>query len=75
MGVTLPEIQRAIEALPKDEQARLATWVADRDLAAWDAEIERDFSAGGAGTALLDGVRRQVRAGESKPLAEGPSSR
>ncbi len=72
MGMTLLEIQRAIEALPREEQSRLATWVADRDLAAWEADIERDFSAGGAGMNLLDDVRQQVRAGKSKPLQDGP---
>ncbi len=61
--MTLPEIQRAIEDLSKDEQAKLAFWLAERDFAAWDAEIERDFSAGGAGSALLENVRKEVRAG------------
>ena len=70
--MTLSEIQRAIEALPETEQAQLASWVAERDVAAWDAEIERDFTADGAGAALLDSVRQQVRAGKSKPLAQGP---
>ena len=70
--MTVAEIQRAIEALAEDEQTRLATWLAERDRAAWDAEIERDFSAGGAGSALLENVRQQVRRGESRPLAEGP---
>jgi hypothetical protein len=72
LNMTLPDIQRAIEALPQEEQAQLATWVADRDLAAWDAEIERDFTADGAGAALLDSVRQQVREGKSKPLSQGP---
>jgi len=70
--MTLPEIQRAIEGLSEEDQASLATWVAERDFAAWDAEIERDFSANGAGSSLLDSVRRQVRKGESKLLADGP---
>lgn len=70
--MTLPEIQRAIETLSEDEQARLATWVADRDAAIWDAELERDFSAGGTASAMLENVRQQVRAGKSRPFAEGP---
>lgn len=70
--VTLPEIQRAIETLSEDEQAQLAAWVADRDSAIWDAELERDFAAGGAGSALLENVRQQVRTGRSRPFAEGP---
>ena len=59
--MTIAEIQRAIEGLAEDEQTRLATWMAERDRAAWDAEIKRDFSAEGAGCALLENVRQQVR--------------
>lgn len=66
--MTLPEIQRAVEALPEEEQAELAKWVAGRDAAIWDAEIERDFSAGGSGEALLETVRQQVLGGQSKPF-------
>jgi hypothetical protein len=72
MVMTLSEIQRAIECLSEDEQTQLASWVADRDKTVWDAEIERDFSAGGEGSALLDSVRRQVRSGKSMPFAENP---
>jgi hypothetical protein len=70
--MTFAEIQRAIEDLPPDDQMKLATWMADRDRALWDTEIERDFAAGGAGSALLDDVRRQVNRGKSRPFAEGP---
>lgn len=67
--MTLPEIQRAIEALPAEEQAQLVCWIAKRDSAIWDAEISRDFSAGGAGEALLHDVRQKVRGGSSRPFA------
>ena len=70
--MTFAEIQRAIEDLAEDEQTKLATWMADRDRALWDAEIERDFSASGAGSVLLEKVRQQVNRGESRPFAEGP---
>ncbi|HEY4959800.1 MAG TPA: hypothetical protein VII29_02980 [Terriglobales bacterium] len=70
--MTFAEIQRAIEGLAEDEQAKLATWMASRDRALWDAEIERDFSASGAGSVLLENVRQQVNRGESRPFAEGP---
>ena len=59
--MTLPKIQRAIESLSQDEQVTLATWLAERDLAAWDSEIERDSAAGGAASAMLENVRQQVR--------------
>jgi hypothetical protein len=58
--MTLAEIQRAIEGLAEDQQTQLATWMAERDRAVWDAEIERDFSAEGSGSSLLESVRQQV---------------
>jgi len=69
--MTLPEIQQAIEELPEEEQTALTTWLAGRDRARWDAELERDFSPGGAGMKLLDRVRNQVRRGQSRPFSEG----
>jgi hypothetical protein len=69
--MSLTELQRAIEALPAEQQAGLAAWLAERDRRQWDIEIDQDFSPGGAGMALLDRVRAQVGRGESKPLAEG----
>ncbi|MGD0772455.1 MAG: hypothetical protein ABSC05_06490 [Candidatus Solibacter sp.] len=69
--MNLTEIQHAIQALPVEQQASLAAWLSERDRLQWDLELEQDFSAGGAGTALLDRVRAQVGRGESKPMAEG----
>jgi hypothetical protein len=68
--MNLAEIQRAIDALPPKQQASLAVWLAERNGLQWDLELERDFSPGGAGMALLDHVQAQVRRGESKPVAE-----
>ena len=69
----LSEIQHAIEALPKDQQAALAAWLSEREQAEWDAEIERDFSSGGAGMALLDEMKADARAGKFQPFEEGRS--
>jgi hypothetical protein len=62
--MTPPKIQRAIESLFQEEQVTLATWLAERDLAAWDAEIERDSAS--AASAMLENVRQQVRAARSR---------
>jgi hypothetical protein len=62
------EIQHAIESLSSEQQMTLLDWLAERDRREWDAQIERDFSPGGAGMNLLDGVRAQVRRGESVPV-------
>ncbi len=66
----LAEIQRAIETLPKDQQAALAVWLAERDQAEWDAEIESDFSPGGAGIALLEEMKAEARAGKFRPFEQ-----
>lgn len=71
----LAEIQHAIEALPKEQQAALALWLADREQAEWDAEIERDFSPGGRGMALLDEMKRNARADKFRPFEEGPADK
>ena len=67
----LAEIQHAIEGLPKEQQAALAAWLAERDQADWDAEIERDFAPGGAGIALLKEMKADARAGRFRPFEEG----
>ena len=67
----LSEIQHAIEELPKQQQAELAAWLAERDQAEWDAEIERDFTSGGAGVVLLEEMKADVRAGKFRPFEEG----
>ena len=67
----LPQIQLAIEGLPPADQDALAAWIADRDRARWDEEIEQDFSPGGPGLELLDRVKKQIRGGLSRPLSEG----
>ena len=70
----LAEIQHAIEELPKEQQAALATWLAERDQAEWDAEIERDFASGGAGAAFIDEMKSDVRAGRFRPLRKAARS-
>jgi len=67
----LPDIQRAIEMLSSDQQAALLDWLAERDRRQWDAQLERDFSPGGAGMELLDRVKAQIRQGESLPMGKG----
>jgi hypothetical protein len=69
--VDLTEIQRAIETLPKDQQAALAAWLSARDQAEWEVEIERDFSPGGAGVELLEEMKADARAGKFRPFEQG----
>ena len=70
----LAEIQRAIETLPKDQQAALAAWLSARDRRN-GMQIERDFSPGGAGIALLDEMKADAHAGKSRPFEQGRPQR
>jgi hypothetical protein len=67
----LAEIQHAIEELPKEQQATLAAWLAERDQTEWEAEIERDFAPGGAGRALVDEMKTDIRTGKFHPFGKG----
>lgn len=64
------EIQRAIELRPKEQQAALAAWLSARDQAEWNDEMERDFSPGGAGMALLEDMKADAREGKFRPFRE-----
>ena len=67
----LAGIRHAIEELPKEQQAELAAWLADREQAEWEAEIERDFSPGGAGSAFLEEMKSDASPGKSRPFEDG----
>jgi hypothetical protein len=67
----LAEIQHAIQELPKEQQAALAAWLAERDQSEWDTEIERDFSPGGAGIRLIEEMKADERAGKFRPFEQG----
>jgi hypothetical protein len=45
--VTVDEIKAAIEQLAEPEREKLADWFEQLEEAAWDAEMEQDFSPGG----------------------------
>jgi hypothetical protein len=62
--MTVDTIKDLIEELPPGDQAALASWIGQRDARVWDAQIERDFSVGGAGMALLDGVDSSIGSGD-----------
>jgi hypothetical protein len=49
----------------------LAAWLFEREQAEWDAEIERDFSPGGAGNALLEEMKADARTGKFSPFEQG----
>ncbi len=55
------EIQAAIEALPREEYARLREWFAQRDWDLWDRQIEADSENG-----RLDFLIKEAREGKNK---------
>jgi len=68
--MTLDAIKLAIADLPEAEKATLVAWLNEQDAKAWDKELERDFSEGGAGMALLDKWDSEIKAGKVIPLEE-----
>ena len=73
--MTLEAIKKAIEHLPKKEQSALLRWLDEREQAAWDAEIEKDFSPGGRGMPLLEKAKVGIREGKFKRMDEGRQAR
>ena len=57
-------IKEAILALREEERHQLEDWLADE----WDKEMDRDFSPGGRGSALIEEVDAEIDLGKFKPL-------
>ena len=66
--MTVEAIEEAIAELPADAKTRLAAWLVQQDLKEWDRQIDRDFSPGGRGTALLEEAETEIRQGRVRPL-------
>jgi len=54
--------------LSSEESAYLAGFITEQDKKAWNKEIERDFSAGGAGMDLLHEVDALIEKDKVKSL-------
>jgi hypothetical protein len=66
--MSLAEIKDALETLSPGELAELASFICERENAAWDREIDVDFDENGRLRPLLDEVRKDVRAGRLEDL-------
>ena len=64
----LRQIQAAISELGPDDREALLAWLIDADRKAWDEEIGRDFSDGGAGMKMLADIDEQIDRGNFRPL-------
>jgi hypothetical protein len=58
--MSLAEIEKAIDELPPKELTKLAAYVVHRDKAAWDQEIEEDFSPGGRHETALEKIDAEI---------------
>ena len=66
--VSLAEIKIAVETLSADELTELAAFIRERDNAAWDRQIDSDFSGGGRLHSVAEEVRADIRAGRLQDL-------
>lgn len=66
--MTLASIKSAIEELPEEEKGALIDWLLSLDREEWDKQIAEDFSRGGRGASLLEGVEAAIDRGDFKPL-------
>lgn len=66
--VSLTEIKTAVEALSPDEVTELAAFIRERDNAAWDRQIDNDFSQDGRLSSVAEEVRADIRAGRLQDL-------
>ena len=60
--MSLSEIEKAVEALSSEELTKLASFVRERENAAWDRQIDADFAEDGRLRPVLDEVREDIRA-------------
>jgi hypothetical protein len=71
--MTVEAIKQAIEELSETERGKLADWfvlMEEEAWKAWDKQIEADFSPGGRGMPLLEGVKADIAAGKYRRVEE-----
>ena len=66
--MSLAEIKEAVDTLSPGELAELASFICQREDAAWDRQIDADFAEGGRLRPLWEEVREDVRAGKLDDL-------
>lgn len=67
-SVSLTEIKGAVETLSPAELAELASFIRERENAAWDRQIDADFTEDGRLRPILEEVRDDIRAGRLEDL-------
>ena len=66
--MSLADIKDAVETLSPGELTELASFVRERENAAWDRQIDADFADDGRLRPVLDEVREDIRVGRLQDL-------
>ena len=66
--MSIAEIKDAVDTLSPSELAELASFVRDRENAAWDRQIDADFAEDGRLRPILEEVRKNIRDGRLEGL-------
>jgi hypothetical protein len=66
--MSVAALKKEVDALSPAELAELAAYIAQRDGAEWDAQIDRDFGKGGRLQPLLGEIRADIRAGRLEEM-------
>lgn len=66
--MSVADLKREVDALPSGDLAELSAYIAKREGAEWDAQIDRDFSEGGRLCDVLAEVRDDICAGRLQDL-------
>ncbi len=73
--MSIEAIKSAIDGLPENDKAALASWLNAQTMDDWDRQMQRDFSPGGKGKSFLDQVKREIADGQLRPIDEGFAER
>ena len=66
--MSVAELKKEVDALPPGELAELSAYIARRDGAEWDVQLDRDFGEGGRLRSVLDEVRADIMAGRLEEM-------
>lgn len=67
MNPTVASVERAVEQLGRDDLAVFREWFSSFEAAEWDAQIERDISAGKLDKLTAEGIE-EFKAGATRIL-------
>ena len=66
--MSISELKKEVDALPRRELAELSAYIAQRDDAEWTAQIDADFGEGGRLRGVLDEVRADLGRGRLEEM-------